>query len=655
MKKFFENIIVVAVFSLFAMTAAAVVNLPKVTIAGQEYYVYEAKKGDSLYGISNKYGWNVDQLMAMNPTLTAKLAKGSKVYFPVDKTVETSDITPALFSSESYPVIQHVVKKGDSVYSIALIYDVPVDKIYTYNPDTRYGLKRGSVVTIPQTPDEINSGSTYFFYAIRPGDTLNSIAEKYNTTIEQLLRDNKGVSASNFEAGDLLRVSVNSKRDATMTRTVEETKMDHVETYIAGKDDTWESVAQKTGADVAELRDLNRGLELKKNVHVDVPVIVTSQVEEEVGYEDERENSANGITDIYKGVHNLAADSLSGEIVSVALLIEDPQSKRDNEFTRGALLAIDRLKNSPYRIRFKVLQDRRQDIDSVKNVQALLDSLNAFGAELVVTSYEKNFPLWLAEYGDDKGVEIVNSFDVRSELYIKNPSMIQLLTPSAYICEAVAEWENTAFAGYKLIMAGKKDADDAFATAIVNRYGESPLAIAIEDIPEISLEDYGKYLIYGYPTTRDEVSSLVSAVAELKDANPLATVRVVGRPNWITFAEDNKENFAKSDVYFPSRFFFDHTSDDGKEFIAAYSEVFGHGPLRAYPTYAASGYDIMNYFIESLASNDGDFNEASRESGELQTPINLQRVGNWGGFFNHSAYIIRYTPLGDIEKILIRK
>lgn len=207
--------------------------------------------------------------------------------------------------------------------------------------------------------------------------------------------------------------------------------------------------------------------------------------------------------------------------------------------------------------------------------------------------------------------------------------------------------------GYRLLLAGKKDADDAFADALLAKYDGTPETVAIEALPESRLDEQGHYLIYGYPTSRDEVSALLKAVADLKEAYPLASIKVLGRPSWITLADGMKEAFANADVYFPSRFFFDHNREDGKKFISEYSATFGHGPIRSYPTYAAAGYDIMNYFIESLASNAGDFNQAVPEGRELQTPIGLQRMGNWGGFFNPSAYIIRYAPFGEVEKILI--
>lgn len=243
-----------------AAYASEEVKLPKVRIAGQEYYVYEIKKGDSLYGISNRYGWDIDRLSRINPNRGEKLEKGLKVYYPVsDETSATTPTTDEFVLPENYPVIQHVVKKGESIYSIAKMYDVTVDRIYTYNPETKGGLKRGSVITIPQEAAPINDGSTFFYYTIRPGDTLGVIADTYNTSIEDLMRDNKGLSEYKFEVGDILRVRVNSNQGRVMTETIEETKLDHLDTYRADKGDSWQSVSEKTGVGEEELREANAG------------------------------------------------------------------------------------------------------------------------------------------------------------------------------------------------------------------------------------------------------------------------------------------------------------------------------------------------------------------------------------------------------------
>lgn len=659
MKKCILSVASAMCFLVFASAAASAKNLPKVSIAGNEYYMYEVKKGDSKYGIANRFGWNIDRLDELNPSLNGKLEKGTKVYYPVESGTKAAPTAAEFVLPETYPVIRHVVKKGDTVYSIAKMYGVTVDKIYLYNPSAKSLLKRGDVITIPQESDAINDGTSFLYYTIKGGDTLAGIAADFNTSVEQLLRDNKGVSENNFSCGDILRVSVNSNKDVTVKKEVEETHIARIDTYKADKHDTWESVAAKTGVDVEDLLEANSGTHLKKNAQIAIPVVETTVVEKEVDPFDDRENSLEGRRDIYKEVHMLdVADSVSGSgrSVSIALLIEDPMSKRDNEFTRGTLLAIDRLKSAPYAIRLKVLCDNRANSDSVKVSKALLSQLEDFKADMVVTTYEKNFPMWLAGYGEENGVEIVNSFDVKSELYMENPSMIHLLTPSAYFSDEVGEWAASNLGSYKLVLVGKEDAEDAFAESIKGRRdGSSIMRRQLDNLAETKLEEGGRYAFYGYPTSKEEIQRILTAIEYLKENNPFTEIKVMGRPSWITVAEGMKERFHKADVYIPSRFFFDHTAGPGKEFIASYSSAYGHGPIRSFPTYAVAGYDIANYFIPGIASNDGDFNASIPEGHEIQTPINLERVGNWGGFFNPSAYIIRFSPYGDIEKILIRR
>ncbi|MDE6511531.1 MAG: LysM peptidoglycan-binding domain-containing protein, partial [Muribaculaceae bacterium] len=499
-----KNFLCVAVaMSVFLSAAAAVStrNLPKVSIAGSEYYMYEVKKGDSKYGIANRFGWNIDRLGELNPSLGSKLEKGTKVYYPVEEVSTPVASSSEFIAPETYPVIRHVVKKGDTVYSLAKMYGVTVDKIYLYNPSAKTLLKRGDVITIPQESDAIKDGASFLYYTVKGGDTLAGIASEYNTSVEQLMRDNKGVSDSNFATGDILRVSVNSNKDVVVKKEVEETHIARIDTYKAGKNDTWETVARKTGVDVEELLEANSGTHLKKNVQVAIPVFETTTVEKEVDPFDDRESSVEGRRDIYKEVHMLdVADSLSdcGKSVSIALIIEDPMSKRDNEFTRGTLLAIDRLKNSPYSIRFKLLADTRSASDSVKVSRDLLNQLEDFKADMVVTTYEKNFPKWLAEYGEENGVEIVNTFDVKSELYMENPSMIHLLTPSAYFSDEVGEWVASNLGSYRLVLVGKEDSDDAFAESIKGRRDASSIMRRqLDNLAETNLDEGGRYLFYG--------------------------------------------------------------------------------------------------------------------------------------------------------------
>ncbi|MDE7109829.1 MAG: LysM peptidoglycan-binding domain-containing protein, partial [Muribaculaceae bacterium] len=74
-------------FLLTAATSAAAAEpeLPKVEILGKEYYYHEIKKGESIYGIAKQHGWDLDELVRLNPTTASDMAKGSRLYYPTGR------------------------------------------------------------------------------------------------------------------------------------------------------------------------------------------------------------------------------------------------------------------------------------------------------------------------------------------------------------------------------------------------------------------------------------------------------------------------------------------------------------------------------------------------------------------------------------------
>ncbi|MFQ3546649.1 glycoside hydrolase family 18 protein [Halobacillus rhizosphaerae] len=82
----------------------------------------------------------------------------------------------------------HVVKQGDSVYSIAAQYNSTASAIIEANElETPGNLVVGQAIVIPI------AGSFYF---VQPGDSLYSIAQKFGTTADQLAQVN-GIQAGN--------------------------------------------------------------------------------------------------------------------------------------------------------------------------------------------------------------------------------------------------------------------------------------------------------------------------------------------------------------------------------------------------------------------------------------------------------------------------
>lgn len=151
---------------------------------------YTVKKGDSLYSIANKYNTTVDELKRINNLTSNTLSIGQVLKLPSDKAsnVEKKENT-----------ISYTVQKGDSLYSIARKYDTTIDRIKDLNNLTTNLLSIGQVLLIPT---DTNLETTY---TVQRGDSLYSIAKKYNTTVDRLKQLNN-LTSNLLSIGQILIV-----------------------------------------------------------------------------------------------------------------------------------------------------------------------------------------------------------------------------------------------------------------------------------------------------------------------------------------------------------------------------------------------------------------------------------------------------------------
>ena len=150
------------------LSTGQLLKIPSALLPESTYIV---KKGDSLYSIANKYNTTVDELKRINNLTSNILSIGQVLKLPSDK---VSDI------EKEENTISYTVQKGDSLYSIARKYSTTIDKIKDLNNLTTNLLSIGQVLLIPTNT---NLETTY---TVQKGDSLYSIAKKYDTTVDRL-------------------------------------------------------------------------------------------------------------------------------------------------------------------------------------------------------------------------------------------------------------------------------------------------------------------------------------------------------------------------------------------------------------------------------------------------------------------------------------
>ena len=186
--------------------------------------VYVVKRGDTLWGIAKKYNIPVQELKAFNNLTSNSLSIGDILKIP--STTETTDY------------IVYIVSSGDNLYSIARKYNITVDELKSYNNLTSNILNIGQQLKIPTSITELPS-EDYIEYVVKSGDSLYSIARKYDTTVSELMNYNN-LTSNLLNIGKTIKIP--SKE---------------VTAYTVKSGDSLYSIARKYNTDVDTLKRKN--------------------------------------------------------------------------------------------------------------------------------------------------------------------------------------------------------------------------------------------------------------------------------------------------------------------------------------------------------------------------------------------------------------
>ena len=601
--------------------------------AQQQYKSHAVQKGETVYSIAKKYDISEETIYNLNPDSRNELKVNSVLIIP------SSSVISAGTNNNNYR--DHRVKKKETLYGIAQLYNVSVDDIKKLNKELySRGLRKGERLVIPAAPnntENTNTGNTLpgtQKYTIKAKETKFGIARKFGISIAEL-EDLNPALGENLKIGETLIVP-----DKTV---IENAEIDdeNFQYYEVKPKEGFFRLKVKFGLSEEEIIALNPYAKdgLKDGMILKLPKEETSISQENISVIDLEKRIENkkmktvALMLPFRLMRNVD-DSISND---QDLLKRDPTLRVALDFYSGALMAAEFAKDNGISVTLNVYDTEKSDSkvasiisrNEFKNVDAVIGPL-----------LQKNVEKASNMLKDEK-IPVFSPLSNRE--MAMNDNLFQTLPTDAVLQKTMIHYlkEHSAGKNIFIISDSKRvKQKEMIQTAIPTAKTVSPRGggyIQASDITAVASEGMENWVIL-----ESENPILVSSAVNVLSAMPnnykmrLFTLNKNEAYEW---HEVSSMRLAKLNFTFPS-VNKNINPEDRIPFLISYKNKYGVLPNR----YAIRGFDVTYDVLLRLAA-EKDIYDAIMPEGETVYIENKFRYekSKTEGYCNQAAYILKYN------------
>ncbi len=636
---------------LATATLASLNQLPIRSVNGVNYYIYQVQPGEGKLAIAKKLGINIKDIDKYNPSAGDGLKAYQELLFPVpDNDVLKSDINNSIPET-------HTAKKGDSLYGICKKYGIDEQYFITLNPQAAEGIKADQIYRLKPVRDSAllpQTKSVKKQHKISRGESLYGIAQAYGCSVEDILSINPELDPSHYNEGQIINVP----SDATdVTAKVASAFVNKSNAYTVKPNDTFYSIARNFGISIAQLQSANPGLNLLQE---GMEIIIPDSCPEDNGISSG--SSEQFISDFSSQeiprIHTKEPIRIAIALPFNASVKPQPKHSRNYvDFFRGFMLAVDSFKigGQPVAV---YAYDTQNSADKAKLLRK--DSLLVTSNVIISAGSLENCED-ITKFGKENNITVLNIFSVRDTAYLSNRNAMQGNITSTDLIDLAIDFAKNNFVGYTPVILEVNGAKDKLSIANkiaheMEKQGSVVKRIRLSEKPVSSdfksLNANDKYLVIPSTSKIEFTKELLKC---LTGENLDNGITLLGYPEWITLREKTTvHQLKKLNTYIYSRFAEpDEINRDRVD--SSHKHWFGKGVSYGSPSMTLTGFDVGKYLVKILEENRGDFDIDSYSTTfeGLQYPFYFKRIEN-GGFVNKAAYMIHFTPEGEVENILIK-
>ena len=606
----------------------------------------------------------------------------------------------------------HIVKKGETVYSISKAYGITTEELIRENPPALNGLREGQSLRIPYiivttTPPAQSAmvsktardESRFIYHRLQPGETIYFLSRKYSVSEHDVIQANPGIDINKLPLGSEIAIPRKQLMNEKETFADQQAKGYY---HKVLKGETMYSIARLYGVTVRELRRENRDMRFPQvGDYLSIPGMEAAREREEA----EVAVAADTVPLIPEGqvvyydkpleytpVRNLSGSfniavllpfylpensrryeidssrTVKGKKIYQELRRSDdwiyPRSLGFVEMYEGILLAADTLRSLGLDINIHAFDVKSDTLEVLRLIRSgRLDNMDL----IIGPVHSVNLGI-VASYAGSRGIPVVSPVQLSSNTVLSNNPTLFMANSTLEVAQNAIARKISDYYNNNIVLIHSSTGDSdimRFRSMILNELSyKMPLEeIRLRDMVFYSRSVFGNdsinRLAHALSDRNDNIIVIASEDApvmseSITDIHALSrkfTLKVFGYPGMRYL--DNLDHKICFDlglmIYSP--YWIDYKRQDVIQFNSDFRSRFLTQPSEM--SYAWQGYDIVYYFLSGLAIHGKEFisHPEIHNPDLLHTEFDFRRKESNNGFENQKLFLVRYSNNYELELV----
>lgn len=548
--------------------------------------------------------------------------------------------------------IVHQVVSGNTLYSIAKQYDVSLSDVLNNNPEAESGIKVGQNIYIP-VKEEVTAKTTAVssentdvrlnrFHTVQKQETLYSIAQKYDVTMNDLIKLNPGIE-NGVKVGQQIIIP-DAANKSSKSNSANIVFYDTIITHVVLQHETLYSLSKRYMVSQKDIVAYNgiKNNAIKPGEKVSIPLkkeeIKKVEVREVPAVQPVAEKEK-----VKSGEFVFRKKDSYKIVLALPLGLSNPKEMFGTiatEFYMGAEYALDSLQKNGLNADVFV-------IDCSGDTTAFLNRLTTHkDADLIIGPFMGASVDIAAKFCRNNDIKLINPLIGYTKPLQNNPYLVNAMTSDITLMEGLATYVSKKNDAGKIILV-KSGSDQTLYNAFRNKLQSLNSGSATKFI-EAELTDFTQYLVKGMNATiiypckdKNSIIKFMNFVHQNNSKAGSGKIEIYGTKEWTSMEEVKN--------YYKNTYSLHFSMANDFEYSKPETEILLRGIRKKYNTdltkIVAQGFDVVYYFVSSFLMD--------KNPGKLvMNDFNLKQISQSNGFENVSTYIYKQE---NFDYILLEK